>query len=98
MDDEYITPEKYGASGYNNSKVVLCSVCGFIFETTQMRKYKGKYYCKPNGCYKDIKGLMSGRHGNKSTVKGIPAPEFTWLLTTDNKGLVTTNDDALALY
>jgi len=55
--DTQITENDYGAVNPDKTQVKVCHVCGFPYETSQMILYKGRYYCKPNECYKDIKGL-----------------------------------------
>lgn len=60
MSDYELLPEYVGVTNPDKTQVKVCTVCGFPFETSQMRKYKGKYYCRPNTCYKDIAGIRRG--------------------------------------
>ena len=33
-------------------------ICGHAYPKSEMVKYKGKYYCRKNGCYKDIADMI----------------------------------------
>ena len=35
----------------------VCHVCGLSFRSDKFRRYKGKAYGVPCGCYKDIKSI-----------------------------------------
>lgn len=35
-----------------------CWQCGHVYPISEMRVYRKKYYCKKNGCYKDIADLI----------------------------------------
>ena len=39
-------------------KPEVCSVCGEVYPRTKFKKYKGKWYGIPCGCYKDINSLI----------------------------------------
>ena len=51
--------DNYGPGGidYPPRLYEVCTVCGFVYKRTQMRKYKSRWYCKPQGCYEDIVGM-----------------------------------------
>lgn len=57
MSEYELTAERYGATNPDKTVVEVCTVCGFPFQTSEMRKYKGKWYCKPNTCADDIQGM-----------------------------------------
>ncbi len=36
----------------------ICTVCNQPFPESQIRRFRGKYYCIPNGDYKDIASIL----------------------------------------
>jgi hypothetical protein len=38
-----------------------CPICGYAYPKSEMKKYKGKWYCVQNGCYKDIADMIRKR-------------------------------------
>lgn len=36
----------------------VCAVCGFVYKRTIMVKFRNKWYCKPQGCFHDIRGIL----------------------------------------
>lgn len=35
----------------------VCCTCGFPYKRSLMVKFRSKYYCKPQECYRDIRGI-----------------------------------------
>jgi hypothetical protein len=35
-----------------------CDICGFDYPEDRVRKFRGKIYGIPCGCYKDIRGII----------------------------------------
>ena len=70
LDDVGVDPEKAGEGVISldnygprsQAEPVLehhvCKVCGFIFKRDEMVRYKKEWYCKPNHCYEDIRGMQ----------------------------------------
>lgn len=61
--DDKLTKDKYGAVNPDKTPVEICYICGQPFETSKMRKFRGHYYCKPNECFRDIKGILARERG-----------------------------------
>lgn len=47
-----------------DGKVYLCDKCGFPYKGDQVVKFRGKIYCIPNTCSKDIPGILRKEKAN----------------------------------
>ena len=46
-------------SGITWEKYEKCSICGIKYKRSKLTRYRGKWYCFPLGCYKDINRIVS---------------------------------------
>ena len=54
-----LTLDNYSPKSQEVPPVVyeICTICGFPFGRNKMVRYQKRWYCKPNGCYRDIVGM-----------------------------------------
>ena len=36
----------------------VCDICGFIYKRSLLVRFRQKWYCKPQYCYHDIRGIL----------------------------------------
>ena len=49
----------------------ICTVCNQSFPESKIRKFRGKYYCIPNGDYKDIGAILKLERARRYKPDGI---------------------------
>jgi len=49
----------------------ICTVCNQAFPESKIRKFRGKYYCIPNGDYKDIASILLQERARRYKPAGI---------------------------
>jgi hypothetical protein len=49
----------------------ICTVCNQAFPESKIRKFRGKYYCIPNGDYKDIASILRMERSRRYKPAGI---------------------------
>jgi len=49
----------------------ICTVCNQAFPESKIRKFRGKYYCIPNGDYKDIAAILKLERARRYKPDGI---------------------------
>lgn len=59
-----LTLDNYGPRGYGEPPVPfeICTVCGKPYSLKDMVKYRSKWYCRPQDCYRDIVGRELKAH------------------------------------
>lgn len=56
--NDYLSLDNYGPKSQLDPPLQheVCVVCGFIYRRDDMVRYKRRWYCKPQECYRDIVG------------------------------------------
>ena len=49
----------------------ICTICNQAFPESKIRKFRGKYYCIPNGDYKDIASILLTERARRYKPAGI---------------------------
>ena len=49
----------------------ICTICAQAFPESKIRKFRGKYYCIPNGDYKDIAAILKLERARRYKPAGI---------------------------
>ena len=49
----------------------ICTVCNQSFPESKIRKFRGKYYCIPNGDYKDIASILKTESARRYKPEGL---------------------------
>jgi hypothetical protein len=62
----YLSLENYGPRSQIDPPLTyhVCDVCGFIYRQDDMVRYKQKWYCRPQECYRDIIGIELEKNPN----------------------------------
>ena len=65
----------YANQGQTDAKISerswICTVCNQSFPERLIRKFRGKYYCVPNGDYKDIASILKTERARRYKPEGI---------------------------
>ena len=54
-----------------NERSWICTICNQAFPEHLIRKFRGKYYCIPNGDYKDIASILKTERARRYKPDGI---------------------------
>jgi len=54
-----------------NERTWICTVCNQSFPEGMIRRFRGKYYCIPNGDYKDIASILKTERARRYKPAGI---------------------------
>ena len=54
----------------------ICTICAQAFPESKIRKFRGKYYCIPNGDFKDIASILLAERAKRYKPDGIGKERF----------------------
>lgn len=63
-------PSDGNVEGLVGERSYRCVVCGFAYKESDVRLFRGKPYCVPNGCYKDISSILLEENAHRARPSG----------------------------